>query len=124
MRNLSITLLVAVFLTALAVPESAWAARVHGVLRVVKGKVKVLSGKTGKAKKARIGQKVYPSDTIITGKNARVKVVMIDKNEINVSPNSKIVIEKYEFNAKNKKSPKNIKKSTPLNNRILKDLKI
>ena len=108
MRNLSVTLLVAIFLTVFISPDTAWAARVHGVLRVVKGKVKVKSGKNGKTKRARIGQKVYPKDTIITGKDSRVKIVMVDKNEINISPDSKMMIEKYEFNGKNKKAPKNV----------------
>ncbi len=40
---------------------------------------------------------MFPKDTIITKKNARVKIVMIDENIINISPKSKITIEKYEY---------------------------
>lgn len=108
MRNLG-TLIVVIFSAALmAIPTTALAAKVHGVLRVVKGKVHVKSGKTGKKKRARIGQKVFPRDSIITAKDSRAKVVMSDSNVINVSPETEIQIEKYEFNAKNKKAPKNV----------------
>lgn len=75
----------------------AEAQNVHGVLRVVKGDVQVKSGKDGSTSKARLGSQVYPKDTIITGKDARAKIVMVDNNEINVSPESQIEIQNYEF---------------------------
>lgn len=79
-------------------------ADVHGVLRVVKGDVQIKSAQTGQISKAKLGQEVYPKDSIITGKDARAKIVMIDNNEINVSPDSHIEIQNYEFNpAQNKK---------------------
>ncbi|MCB0356023.1 MAG: FecR domain-containing protein [Bdellovibrionales bacterium] len=77
-------------------PYAALASNVHGTFRVVKGDVKVKSAK-GKLSKARIGQKVFPQDTIITGTDSRAKIVMIDNNVINVSPASEIVFEKYEY---------------------------
>lgn len=82
--------------------HSAYAAKVYGVLRVVKGKVQIKDSKD-KVKKARIGQKVYPKDTIITEKDSRAKIVMVDKNEINVSPESQVVIQNYEFDPKSGK---------------------
>lgn len=85
-----------------ALPQEALA-KVHGIFRVVKGKVQLKSGKSGKIKRAKIGQKVFPSDTIITAKNARAKIVMIDKNVINVSPESQVTIENYEFEPGKKK---------------------
>lgn len=75
---------------------SANAQNVHGVLRVVKGDVQVKNAK-GETAKARIGGKVFPKDVIITGKDARAKIVMVDNNEINVSPESQIEIQHYEF---------------------------
>lgn len=69
---------------------------VHGVLRVVKGDVQVKSG-NGETAKARIGAKVFPKDVVITGKDARAKIVMVDNNEINVSPESQVEIQHYEF---------------------------
>jgi len=70
---------------------------VHGVLRVVKGDVQIKSAKTGQNAKARVGEKVFPKDTVITGKDARAKIVMVDNNEINVSPESQIEIQNYEY---------------------------
>lgn len=79
-------------------------AEVHGVFRVVKGNVQIKSGATGTIGRARLGQEVYPKDTIITGKDARAKIVMIDNNELNISPDSQIEIKNYEYNpAQNKK---------------------
>lgn len=72
------------------------AQNVHGVLRVVKGDVKVKTGK-GEIVKGRIGGKVFPKDVVITGKDARAKIVMIDNNEINVSPETQIEIQHYEY---------------------------
>ncbi len=76
--------------------SAAGAQSVHGVLRVVKGDVQVKNAK-GETAKARIGGKVFPKDTVITGKDARAKIVMVDNNEINVSPESQIEIQSYEF---------------------------
>jgi len=73
------------------------AQNVDGVLKVVKGDVQIKSAKTGQTVKARIGEKVFPKDIIITGKDARAKIVMVDNNEINVSPESQIEIQHYEF---------------------------
>lgn len=89
-------LLTLVCVLSLALPTDAWA-KVHGVFRVVKGQVQVKSGKNGKIKRAKIGQKVFPKDTIITGKDSRAKVIMVDKNVINISPDSQLEIENYEF---------------------------
>ncbi|MGZ3722973.1 MAG: FecR family protein [Bdellovibrionales bacterium] len=75
----------------------ASAQNVDGVLKVVKGDVQIKSAKTGQTVKARIGEKVFPKDVIITGKDARAKIVMVDNNEINVSPESQIEIQHYEF---------------------------
>lgn len=82
---------------------------VHGVLRVVKGDVQIKSGKTNAVAKARIGEKVFPKDTIITGKDSRAKVVMVDKNEINISPETQLQIENYEY------TPDSDKKNVLLN---------
>lgn len=70
---------------------------VHGVFRVVKGDVQIKSAKDGKQIKARLGEKIFPKDTIITGKDARAKIVMSDNNEINVSPESQMVIQNYVY---------------------------
>lgn len=75
----------------------AEAQSVHGVLRVVKGDVQIKSAKTGQTARARMGEKVFPKDTVITAKDSRAKIVMVDNNEINVSPESQIEIQNYEY---------------------------
>jgi len=82
--------------TSLLLVSTAHAQSVHGVLRVVKGDVQIKTSK-GETTKARIGGKVFPKDTVITGKDARAKIVMVDNNEINVSPESQIEIQHYEY---------------------------
>lgn len=77
--------------------NAAQAADVHGVLRVVKGDVQIKAVKDGATTKARLGGKIFPKDTIITGKDARAKIVMTDNNEINVSPDSQLVLQSYVY---------------------------
>ncbi len=83
--------------------HSAQANTVHGVLRVVKGDVRVIQGIDGKEIKAKIGQKVLPHDMVVAGKDSRAKIVMIDNNEINVAPETKVQIEKYELKPQEEK---------------------
>jgi hypothetical protein len=87
-----------VALFSLCMMSVANAQNVHGILRVVKGDVQIKSAKTGQKARARIGEKVFPKDVIVTGKDARAKIVMVDNNEINVSPESQIEIQHYEYN--------------------------
>jgi hypothetical protein len=77
---------------------------VNGVLMVVKGNVQVTSIKLMKTSAAKVGGKIYPGDTIIAGPDSRAKIVMSDKNVLNISPDSKIVIAKYENDGKDKKN--------------------
>lgn len=76
--------------------SSAHASGVYGTFRVVKGDVNVQSP-DGKIKKARVGNKVFPQDKIVTGQDSRAKIVMIDDNVIDLSPASEIVFQKYEY---------------------------
>lgn len=75
---------------------SVYAMANQGVLMVVKGDVQV--ERAGTAQKAKVGMKVQEGDTLIAGADSRAKVVMVDKNVLNISPDSKIKIEKYVFN--------------------------
>ena len=74
----------------------------NGILEVVSGEVSVKSGETGQVTPAVLNQKINPKDTIITGPNARTKVVMADKNELHVAPGSQVEIKNYELNKKGK----------------------
>lgn len=85
-----------VFLFLILLSSAAHASSpVHGILMVVKGDVEILNKE--KLTHAKVGMKVLPGDTIITKKDARAKLVMIDKNVINISPDSRFLLEKYEF---------------------------
>ncbi|MBX7231264.1 MAG: FecR domain-containing protein [Bdellovibrionales bacterium] len=75
----------------------SFAAETHGVLQVVKGDVKVKSAKDGQTIRAKVGSKVYPKDAIVTGKDSRAKVVMVDNNVLNISPETQIVIQNYVY---------------------------
>jgi FecR protein len=101
--NLSVFLITSLFFSF------AQAQAVHGVFRVVKGDVKIIKSADKSEAAAKIGMKVLPSDTIVAGKDSRAKIIMIDNNEINVSPDSKIQIQSYEY------KPKEDKKTVLLN---------
>jgi hypothetical protein len=83
----------------LILSSSTYAA--NGMFMVVKGDVKV-SGSGGAAVVAKVGTKVNQGDQIITGLDSRAKIVMSDRNIINISPNTKVVIEEYINDAKSK----------------------
>ncbi|MFN7730162.1 MAG: FecR domain-containing protein [Bdellovibrio sp.] len=72
----------------------------NGVMMVVKGDIKVTSGKDGKTEPGKVGRKVFSGDSILAGVDSRAKIVMSDRNILNVSPESKITIEKYTNDAK------------------------
>lgn len=74
--------------------SQALAEETYGLMMIVKGQVQVAKLRaqpTG----AKVGTKVYPQDTIITGKDSRAKIVMSDRNIINVLPETKLRIDQY-----------------------------
>ena len=81
--------------------SSTFAATSYGVLMIVKGSVKILK-KDDTSTDAKISSKVYPEDTIVTGKDSRAKIVMSDRNIINVLPETKLRIDQYINNEKEK----------------------
>lgn len=78
-------------------------AEMYGLFMVVKGDVKVAA--TGKAPPAaiKVGSKILPGETVISGPDSRAKIVMSDRNVINVSPSTTLKIEKYENDSKSGK---------------------
>lgn len=80
------------------VSVSALAEPMYGVLMVVKGSVKVQNA-SKQTTDAKVGGKVAEGDTIITGADSRAKVVMSDRNVINVNPDTQVQIAKYENDA-------------------------
>lgn len=65
----------------------------YGVFMVVKGRV-LVEGASAKFE-AKLNSKVQVGDMIITENDSRAKIVMSDRNIINISPNTKMKIEKY-----------------------------
>ncbi len=95
--------LMVLFILCLSFP--AFAKNDGGVFTVVKGDVQVIKGPGKKPKKAKVGMKVKSKYTIIAAKDSRAKIVMTDKNVLNISPNSKIELANYQFNpSKNEKN--------------------
>lgn len=89
-----------IFLFSVILTSTAWAQEMSGVMMVVKGDIKVTSAKDAKTEAAKIGKKVFAGDTIVAGADSRAKIVMSDKNILNISPDSKVIIEKYTSDAK------------------------
>lgn len=90
------------FLTAIFGSFDANAA--CGVFEVSKGDIKVQSAQTKQITAAGVGAKICSGDTVISGKDSRAKLKMEDGNELNISPDSKIALENYQFDpAQNKK---------------------
>ncbi len=89
---------VLVFFITFLLTHAAVAQSVHGIFMVVKGEVMVISGQSADKtpQKAKMGSKVFPGDTIQVGKDSRAKIVMSDQNTLNISPETKFQIEKYE----------------------------
>lgn len=71
-----------------------------GVFMVVKGAVTIES--QGKVSSAKVGAKVAQGDKIISAADSRAKIVMSDKNVLNISPETTLVIEKYSNNPSDK----------------------
>lgn len=81
--------------------SKALAEDAYGLLMIVKGQVQIVKAKneplTGK-----VGVRVYPQDTIITAKNSMAKIVMSDRNIIHVFPETKVRIDQYINDSKEK----------------------
>lgn len=92
--------LICLMLVSFCVSLSAHAAAdMYGMFMVVKGDIKVINLKN-ETVAAKVGSKILPGETVSSGADARAKIVMSDRNVINVSPDSKLKIEKYENDAK------------------------
>jgi hypothetical protein len=102
LRMSLVSMFIGVFVTFFALTSNAQ--EMQGVMMVVKGDIKVTSAKTKKTDPGKIGMKVFQGDEISAGADSRAKIVMSDKNVLNISPDSKIVIAKYE----NKGDEKNV----------------
>jgi hypothetical protein len=96
MKKLILGLSMGCFLSMTSI--AALAEPMYGVLMVVKGAVKV-QNTSKQTTDAKVGGKVLEGDTVITGADARAKIVMADRNVINVNSDTQLVITKYENDA-------------------------
>ena len=76
---------------------SAAMAADHGLFMVVKGSVKVISGKDKSSATAKVGSKVFSGDTVVTEKDSRAKFVMADRNVLQLSPDTKFEITNHKW---------------------------
>lgn len=67
----------------------------YGIFMVVKGDIKVINVKN-ETISAKVGVKIFQGETVISGADSRAKIVMSDRNVINISPDTKLKISKYE----------------------------
>ena len=74
-----------------------------GKFVVVKGDVQIDIAKTQKNEKAKVNSEICAGDSVTAGKEARAKIVMVDGNELNISPETKMTIEGYEFQPEQEK---------------------
>lgn len=69
--------------------------QMYGLFMIVKGDVTFQNPNTP-AQKAKVGAKVFEGATIKSEKDSRAKIVMADRNVFNISPETKLTIQKYD----------------------------
>jgi hypothetical protein len=80
----------------------------YGMFMVVKGEISVLSAQNQK-RPVKVGSKILSGETVVSGIDSRAKIVMSDRNIINISPETQLKIEQY------KNDPKTGEKNVELN---------
>ncbi len=76
-------------------PSISKAQQMYGLFMIVKGDV-TYKNPNSPSEKAKVGAKVFEGAMITTEKDSRAKIVMADRNVFNLSPESKLTIQKYE----------------------------
>lgn len=81
---------------ALILPSVSQAQQqMYGLFMIVKGDVS-FQNPNQPAQKAKVGAKVFEGATIKSEKDSRAKIVMADRNVFNISPETKMTIQKYD----------------------------
>lgn len=86
----------------------AWSAEMFGLVMVAKGQVQVQKKQANTFEPLKVGGKVFPGDTVKTSTDSRAKIVMSDRNVLNLAPDTILVISKY---VNNEESGSNEKKA-------------
>lgn len=79
--------------------QPVFANATYGVFMVSKGAVKIQTA-AQKISDAKVGSKVFEGDSVITGPDSRAKIVMSDRNVINISPDTELKISVYRNDGK------------------------
>ncbi len=77
------------------IPRPVFAEGMYGLFMIVKGEVH-FTNPNSMGEKAKVGAKVLEGAVITTEKDSRAKIVMSDRNVFNLSPDSKLTIQKYD----------------------------
>lgn len=72
-----------------------------GTFVLVKGKVYIQSADTTQVE-AKVNSKIFEGQMVVTEADSRAKIVMSDRNIINILPSTKLKIEKYKTSAREK----------------------
>lgn len=95
-RLAQITGQISILSLALFLPQLSHAQQqMYGLFMIVKGDV-TYQNPNAKPEKAKVGAKVFEGATIKSEKESRAKIVMADRNVFNISPESKLTIQKYD----------------------------
>ena len=73
----------------------AFAADAIGQIKTESGTVTIERGKT--ATPAQIGEHVYQTDTLVTGKNGSVGITFADNSMMSLGPSSKLSLDEFRF---------------------------
>lgn len=101
MSRLRSLLILSFSLLVLMRPLTASAQQMYGLFMIVKGDVS-FQNPNSNVEKAKVGAKVFEGAMIKSEKDSRAKIVMSDRNVFNLSPDSKLVIQKYDNNPASK----------------------
>jgi hypothetical protein len=78
-----------------------------GTFMLVKGKVLIINGKS-ESTEAKVSSKIYVGETVVTDNDSRAKIIMSDRNVLNILPNTKMKIERYTNEGENKEVQLNL----------------
>src|SRR6476619_7588686 len=81
------------FLILIALTTTAWAQKKVAVVKLLKGDVDILT--LGKTSKLKVEDWVEDGSVVKTAEKSFVKLVFIDKSQMNIGPSSEMKIEKF-----------------------------
>jgi hypothetical protein len=80
----------------LAAAASAWSADSAGTIKFASGAVTV--ARASGAAAASVGERVFPGDRIVTGKDGYVGLMLHDDTRLSLGPSSEMLIKDFRFN--------------------------